>query len=37
MVMVYGNGNDYLLDHYGRPIESISGWQWFIDQNNYNQ
>ena len=35
--MVYGNGKDYLLDQYGRPTKSIAGWQWFIDQNNYNQ
>lgn len=35
--MVFGNGKDYMLDRRGRPTKDISGWQWFIDQNNYNQ
>ena len=35
--LVYGNGKDYLLDQRGRPTKSISGWQWFIDQNEYNK
>ena len=35
--LVFGNGKDYVLDKEGVAGRSISGWQWFINQNDYNK
>ena len=35
--LVFGNGNDFIPAAKNRKQQSINGWEWPVNQNNYPQ